>query len=58
MKWLDSVTDVMDMNLSKLWAIVKDWEKGILVCCCPLGHKESDMTQQLKNSTSFFRFCI
>ena len=22
-KWLDSITDLMDMNLSKLWEIVK-----------------------------------
>ena len=24
MRWLDSVTDSMDMNFSKLWEIVKD----------------------------------
>ena len=26
MRWSDSITDLMDMNLSKLWEVVKDWE--------------------------------
>ena len=26
MRWLDSITDSMDMNLSKFWDIVKDRE--------------------------------
>ena len=41
MRWLDSITDSIDMNLSKLWEIVT----GKCVVCCSLrGHKESDPT--------------
>ena len=39
MRLLDSITDSMHMNLSKL----RDSEgQGNLVCCSPWGHKESD----------------
>ena len=39
MRWLDSITDSMDMNLSK----PGDSEgQGSLACCSPWGRKESD----------------
>ena len=42
MRWLDGITDSMDMSLSKLRAMVKDREAWH--ACSPWGCKESDMT--------------
>ena len=42
MRWLDGITDSMDMNLSKLG--VGDGQEG-LVCCSLWGCKESDTTE-------------
>ena len=46
MRWLDSTTDSMDMNLSKLQETVKDREAWRAV-----GHgiTELDMTERLNN---------
>ena len=44
MRWLDGITDSMDMSLSKLW--VGDGQ-GSLACCSPWGRKESDTTEWL-----------
>ena len=43
MRWLDGITDSMDMSLSKLRELVMDREA--LVYCSPWGHKDLDMTE-------------
>ena len=42
MRWLDSITDSMDVSLGELRELVIGRE-----CCDSWGHKESDTTEQL-----------
>ena len=59
MRWLDSITDSVDMNLSKLWKIKLPENlstlcerQGSLVYCSPWGHEESDTTKRLNSKAS------
>ena len=40
MRWLDGITDTMDMSLSRTGD-----KQGSLVCCSPWGRTKSDMTE-------------
>ena len=52
---IDSITDSMDMTLSKLWEIVED--RGAWCAISTWGCKELDWTQQLNNNNNNSNKC-
>ena len=42
MRWLDVITDSMEMSFSKLWELMTDRRPA---CCSPWGRKELDTTK-------------
>ena len=49
MRWLDGITDSMDMSFSKLWKMVKDREAHASWC-----GKKSEMTERLNDDNKTF----
>ena len=52
MRWLESITDSVDMNFRKLWG--GSGGQRSLACYTPWGFKELDMTERLSNNWDIY----
>ena len=52
MKWLDGITDLVNMSLLNGQTPGETGGQESLACCNPWGHKESDVTEELNNENT------
>ena len=53
MRWLDGITDSMDMSLKQAPGVGDG--QGSLAYCSPWGHKELDTTERLKSNKKYYK---